>query len=666
MRFWKGLAALVGAAFIHVAAFAAQPSIEDIWRLPAFIGPTLSPNGQYFAVTTPIKGRMNLAVIDLATRKAVGLTNFDNYDVVDVHWVGNERLVFSLGQYNTPVGDLNGVYSGGLFAVGRDGSDFRVIAPTFKVMQNDGHFVYRYVAYDGRVHGSDEEIFALSNERTATAADLYRLNVKTGKKVLLTPERPERTTNWVQDRNDVPRVAYSFVKDEPIIIVSYREKADAPWQELFRFRSGDEATFPLWFDDDNETLIVASNIGRPTMGIFRYDPKKRVLGELLAQHPRYDMGADQNGQGLPGIVTDPQSRKIVGFRVDGAKPETVWVDAEYAKLQRTIDAALPETLNTFYKAPGGKRVLVTSRSDRRTARWYMLDTEKSTLEELFASRPWLTADKLVEMQPVFYKTRDGQEQLAYLFLPPDRKPGERVPMVVHIHGGPWARADFWGGFGFGTREGQLFASRGYAVLLPQFRGTTGLGTKLYTSSVRQFGKTMQEDIEDATDWAIKEGYADATRVCLSGASYGGYSTLMGLAKTPNKYKCGVAGLAVTDIELLLTSGWGDIPRSEAGLKTWKAMAGDPDKDRDMLHAVSPVYLADRMKAPVLIYAGVDDIRVPLEQMKNMRAALEKEGKKVVWIQKDLEGHGFAKLENNVDLYTQVLKFLDENIGKGSH
>jgi len=202
------------------------------------------------------------------------------------------------------------------------------------------------------------------------------------------------------------------------------------------------------------------------------------------------------------------------------------------------------------------------------------------------------------------------------------------------------------------------------VLVPQFRGTTGFGATQFNSSRRQLGKTMQEDIEDATDWAVKEGYADSGRVCLSGASYGGYSTLMGLAKTPTKYQCGIAGLAVTDLELILTSGYGDIPRNESALKFWKTMAGDPKTDGDAMRAVSPVYLADRIKAPVLIYAGVDDIRVPLEQMKNMREALAKVGKSVVWIQKDKETHGYVKLENNVDLYTQVLDFLDKNIGKG--
>jgi dipeptidyl aminopeptidase/acylaminoacyl peptidase len=667
MKFLKTwlVAAMATWTLASMPAAAAPLSIEDIWKAPQFRGPTLSPNGQYVAVTMAVKERMNLAIVDLATRKASIITNFDNGDVVDVNWVGNERLVFSIGQLNKPVGDLAQLSQGGLFTITREGKEFRVISPTVKQQMDSGQNVLRSWEYDGRVEGSEEEVFARANEVSERSNDLYKVNVRTGKRELLTQGRPDFTQSFIRDRNDVPRVATSFLKNEPVFIISYRDDAKSPWQELTRFNIGSEGMIPMYFDDDNQTLIVASNVGRATTGIFKYDPKKKQLGELLAQHPRFDMGASANGERLPGIIVDPKTRQVAGFAVAGAKYETVWIDPTYAALQKSIDAALPDTINTFRRIPNGNRLLITSYSDRKPGRWYILDQDKKSLEDLFSSRPWLTADKLVPMQTVFYKTRDGQEQMAYLFVPADRKPGERLPMVVHIHGGPWARADMWGTMGFGEREGQLFASRGYAVLVPQFRGTTGLGTKLYTSSVHQMGKNMQNDIEDATDWAIKEGHADAGRVCLSGASYGGYSTLMGLAKTPAKYKCGVAGLAVTDLELIMTSSYGDIPRSEIGLKIWKAMAGDPDKDAAMLREASPVNLAKRMKASILIYAGIDDIRVPLEQMKNMRSALEKEGKSVVWIAKEEEGHGFAKLENNVDLYTQVLDFLDKNIGKGS-
>ncbi len=635
---------------------AGPPPIADYWKLPAYANPVLSPNGRYFAVSSEIGGRLNLVVIDLEERKGLGLTRFTDFDVLGVRWVGNERLVFTLGQFNSPTGP--GQFDGaGLFSVHRDGKESRKLSPTVRELRNSGNFVYRGFDYAGRVPGSDEEILAVAPDRTADGLDLYRLNVRTGRKQLLTDKRPERVERYILDRERVARVALASIKDSPDVVVHFRETAESPWRELYRYNGLlAYGNIPEAFDDDNVHLLVRSNLDSDTHGIYRYDPRSNKLGEKLVAHPRFDLDAG-------AVLLDPKTRAVTGYTVDAAKPETVWIDPVYEKRQKMLDQALPGRINDFFPTPDGKKLVVASYSDREPLRWYLLDEARLAMEELFASKPWLGPDKLVEQRPFFYKTRDGLEILGYYFLPRTYKPGDKLPTVVHIHGGPWARADSWGA-GFGVTEGQLLASRGYAVVVPNFRGTTGLGRKIFESHVRQWGKTMQEDIEDATDWAIQQGFADAGRICLSGASYGGYSTLMGLAKTPDKYKCGLAGLAVTDLEMLMTSVAGDIPQNEVGLQYWKLSAGDPAKDRAALRAVSPAYLADRIKAPVLMYSGTDDIRVPIEQPQAMRKALEAQGKKVVWIAKKDEGHGFGKLENNVDLYTQILDFLKQHIGDG--
>jgi dipeptidyl aminopeptidase/acylaminoacyl peptidase len=176
---------------------------------------------------------------------------------------------------------------------------------------------------------------------------------------------------------------------------------------------------------------------------------------------------------------------------------------------------------------------------------------------------------------------------------------------------------------------------------------------------------MQEDVEDAVAWTVKQGYADADRVCISGSSYGGYATLMGVAKTPNLYKCGVAGFAVADLEMLITSPAGDIPYNKAGLAFWKVMVGDPAIETDVtaMRAVSPTYLADRIKAPIYLVSGADDYRVPLEHAQKMRAALRKAGKEPKWMVKENEAHGFGKVQNRVEMYNSVMGFFDEHIGK---
>ena len=411
-------------------------SIEDVWKRPAIAQPRLSPNGRYFAVLSPVNDRLNLAIVDLETRKGVAITNFRDFDVQDVAWVGNERLVYSLGQFNAPSG-AGLQEGGGFFMVSRDGKESRQLSPMVRDVRRTGGYVYRGYTYLRSVPGSDEEIIAIGNIRSQDSADVYRLNVKTGRAALLTPTRPERVqfddgaedqapVGWVLDGNLVPRVAVSNPKDTTVSIVSYRKDESAPWVELNRYDFVKGPAFvPLYFEKDNQTLLVATNAGRETMAVYRYDPDARKLGELVAQHPKFDMGADARGRAVPGPLRDSKTDEVVGFRVRADKTETVWTDERYQRLQRMIDAALPDTLNTFVRTPDGDRLIVTALSDVQSVRWYLLDEKKKTMEELFASRPWLTSDQLTPMLPFTLKTSDGLEISSYYFLPRGHKPGER-------------------------------------------------------------------------------------------------------------------------------------------------------------------------------------------------------------------------------------------------
>jgi dipeptidyl aminopeptidase/acylaminoacyl peptidase len=668
MKALRGLLFAIGATAGAVGALApafAQPiPIADLFRPPAYANPTLSQNGRYFAVSVPRNGKMNIAIVDLEERKVSVVTDEREFDILDVRWVGNERLVFTLGQANSPTG-AGQFDGGGLFMVSRDGKESRRLSPTFKEMRYQNQSVYRGYSLARTLPGNDEEVLVTGNQRDADSVDLYRMNVRTGRVTLLTERRPDRVAGYVLDNNYVARVAISTVKDENVYILHYRKSADAPWEEIWRYdNTKAQMLMPLAFEADNQTLQVAYNVDRPTTAVYRYDPNTRKLGELIAQHPRYDMGADASAQPVPGPIVDFKTNRVIGYSVAGDRPETVWIDEDYARLQRMIDATLKDTHNQFRRTPAGDKILITSYSDRQPVKWYLLDEKKRTLEELFSSRPWLKPEQLVEQRSFIFKTRDGLEIPGYYFLPKDRKPGERLPTVVHIHGGPFVRADFWGS-GFGYREGQLMASRGYAVIVPNFRITPGLGNKIYYTGFGTYGREMLNDHEDAAKWAIAEGIADPQRICMSGASYGGYATLMSLAKFPEMFRCGIAGLMVSDMQLQLTSPAGDTFWNEAWVKFWLNVIG-VKRIGDIPPEISPVNIAAKIKQPLLVYAGEDDIRTPLEQTTRMVRALERAGNKPkAVIIKPKEGHGFGKTENNVELYEAIFKFLDENIGPGS-
>lgn len=659
-----GLAALTMSAVATAADDPNMPTVEEIFKSPAIAGITMSPNGKFMAATMPYKGRMNLAVVDLETRKASALSGYTDFDVTGATWLGNDRIIYSLGQLNSPTGPGR-ADGGGLFVIGRDGQEFRRLSMTTKEMRARNDFVFRQLALFRRIPGNDEEVIASGNMTSADSEDLYRLNVRTGRYTLLTGGRPaDYTTEWILDSKLVPRVVTAWIRDTQTFVTYYRKDEKSDWTEISRYDRDKGPTFvPLAFESNDQTLQVAYNGGRDTMAVFRYDPNAKKIGELIAAHPRFDMGAAADGSGVPGVITDPRTDRILGYRVNAGKPEVVWLDEKYAATQAALDRALPNRINGFARSPDGKRLIVTSYSDTVPRRWYLYDEEAKTLEPIGSAQPWLDG-KLPEQRIMSYRTRDGLDIAGYYFLPKDYKPGTKLPTVVHVHGGPFARADNFGG-GFGVSEGRLFASRGYAVIVPNFRITPGLGSKIYYAGFGTIGRQMSDDHEDAVKWGIEQGFVDPDRVCISGASYGGYAALQALVRNTNDmWKCAVAGLAVTDYEYQLTSRDGDSAGSESGVAYWKSVLGTKDLKSSLIKEISPVFNAGRIKKPVFLYAGEDDIRVPIKQISQMAKELERAGNPAkAFVIKPEEGHGFGKVENRVDTWTQILGFLEESIGK---
>jgi dipeptidyl aminopeptidase/acylaminoacyl peptidase len=633
------------------------PSVEEIWKLPSLSGLTISRSGRYLAATASSGGRMNLVVIDLETKKADLLTSFKDYDVLSPSWVGEERIIFSLGQFNTPTGPAQGD-GGGLFVVGRDGKNSRKLIPTLKEQRG----IRRQLRFVRTIPGTTDEVIASGNMDEVQSNDLYRLNLITGKYVLISQGRPNfAAENWLVNDKLEPVVVTGYIKDT-LIKATFRKTKQNEWKEINRFDVTKGPAFvPRALSKDGEYMQVATDFQRSTMGVFKYDFATDKLGELLAGHPRYDMGADASGTAVRGVILAPESDALLGYAVDGDKLDRVWLDEKFAARQASIDRALPNRVNSISLTPNATRFLVTSSSDVSRERWYLYDESAKTLEEIGASRPWLDG-KLVEQRPFSYKSRDGLDIPGYYFLPPGAKPGQKFPTVVHIHGGPFARADTWGS-GFGVAEGQLFASRGYAVVVPNFRITPGLGSATYFKGFGAFGRQMSDDHEDALQWAIDAGFVDKGNVCISGASYGGYAALWALSRPSNPFKCAIAGLAVTDLRTQLTDRAGDTADNDSGVKFWLSVLGANSTSDKLLDELSPINVADKIKKPVFFYSGRDDYRVPIVQIEKMVGALAASGNPPKGhIVLPNEGHGFGKLENRVSTWTKLLEFLDSQIG----
>jgi dipeptidyl aminopeptidase/acylaminoacyl peptidase len=296
-------------------------------------------------------------------------------------------------------------------------------------------------------------------------------------------------------------------------------------------------------------------------------------------------------------------------------------------------------------------------SDQNPGIYLLLDLDKHKLTPLATRMKWIKPAQMAPMLSVKYQARDGIVIHGFLTVPVGHQPKD-LPLVVMPHGGPWVR-DVWG---FDPMV-QLLANRGYAVLQMNYRGSPGYGEELFEKAHRQIGKAIQDDIEDATRWAIAAGVADPKHIAIMGASYGGYSTLFALGHNPELYRCGISLAGVTDWPAIYDDRRGDPDAKEAN-KYWRREIGDPDKDQETLKAISPVNFADKITAPVLIVQGKDDHTVPREQAKLMISALEKVGRTPESLFISELAHGYGNERQRLQIYKAVVAFLEKNLGPG--
>lgn len=627
--------------------------VEDFFKKPAYGGrPILSPDGKNLAVLTPRNGKFVLAVIDLETRQPKVIASDPDWNITAPMWVNNERLIFSITRGVDSVMEDN--KGGGLFAVNRDGSSFRKLVVTRKEAES-GTVPYRPVRVIGRVANDSNELFVVNNERGRDtelgASDVFRMDTTNGRMRLLTFDNPGKVSSWVLDHAQSIRIAQAISVDTQSKrikqTVFYRDNEKTVWRIIYSAYA-DEGTLisVLGFAFDNKTMFVSGRFkGRDKESIHIWDFSKNEAGEVIADHPEVDI-AD-------GLEFDIDRKKLIGVAVNGLKPEMYFFDKDYANIQVALNASFPgQTVNFQWH---GKRAVVMTSGIHNVGKAYLYDTEKKVLEYLYTVKPELEGKRLSEQTVIRYAARDGLQIPAYLTLPEGREP-KKLPLVAYIHGGPHSRDRY----GYDPMT-QMLASRGYAVFQPQFRMSTGFGWKHHTAGWKQWGLAMQDDVTDGIESLIKQGIVDRNRVCIIGASYGGYATMYGLVKDPDFYKCGVNWVGVTDVKLLFTVSWSDTqgPFME-NMGTF--MHGNPKTDEAYFQKVSAIENAHRIKAPVLMAYGSEDIRVPLIHGEKMRDKLIKQGNMVDWMVMTGEGHGWAKESNNILWGKTVLNFIDKHIG----
>ena len=647
------------------AASAAQIPVQDFFRLPSAKSPRLSPSGKKLALLIPTEnGRFALAVADISNpTRFVGIARFDDADVDSFGWINDDRLWFDAIDFQAEGGDQLG---NGLFAVNADGSNYLKLISR-RTDRKLGFGVDSNVlpgnrnAFMGIPNDGSDDVYVQHYEWVAEDVPpdtkLMRLNSKTRDlKSLIPVGSPDGVNTWLLDRNREARVAISGDRKNKVM-VHWRDPATNQWKQLTSYDSIDpqvNSFTPIAVDTDGKLLITAidpaTKQGARTSAVFRYDPETgKVSDKPLVSVKGYDFDGH--------VQFDPDSKKLIGITYESDAQGAIWFDPALKADQEAVDKLLPGTVNTLScnRCSGARHLVVHAYSDRQSPVYFLYERASGKLTLIAASRPWLDSAKMAEQDFVRIKARDGMEFPALITRPQGKGP---FPTVVYVHGGPYVRGEEWGF----KSDTQFLASRGYLVIQPEYRGSTGYGDTLFRAGWKQWGLKMQDDITDATKWAIDQGLADPKRIAIAGASYGGYATMMGLVKEPELYKAGINWVGVTDIGLMYEIGWGDFMGGKWMRYGMPRMIGDQTKDAEQLRATSPLKQAARIKQPVLMAYGVEDTRVPLPHGTKMRDALKATGNtNVEWVAYEGEGHGWMLLKNKVDFWTRVENFLGKNV-----
>lgn len=643
-----GVASLLAVDRVPVATFAKPRD---------FYNARLSPDGKCVAFLKDEEGKTWLHFLDLEKKKLTRVDPGKTLDglypkeVAGFDWISDKRVAFITTVWE-------GQYWTGMTAVDRDGQNWKgftgyeVEDEEMPLMAKD--IIYTFNDKTQSVLMSDE---GWSDDNNRVFPDVVRVNTLTaGYKVVV--KNPGDVVGWGTDGAGVVRLGIKSngLKTSAI----YRETEAAPWKTLTPFAEERGRIYPLGFHPDGKNFVVTALSDSKRWSVYFFDPETETL-EDVASHEEYDLIPPSyapaiDGISLAGAVFTGTNQYVAGVRYVTEVPKVDWFDPNLEAIQTMVDRMLPNTANIITSWSNDMRkLLVMGFSDRDPGSYYLIDLagEKPKFILLAHSRKDFPVEQMASRFAVSYPSRDGKTIRAYLTLPVGAEK-KNLPFVVMPHGGPKVR-DFQG---FDLRA-QFLANRGYAVLQMNYRGSPGYGQEFYKLGKREIGKGVQDDIEDGTRWVIDKGLADPKRIAIMGGSYGGYSALFALGKSPDMYRCGISICGVTDWAAILEGMKTDYKFSYAIWVDWIGK-GKPEK----LRAISPVAFADLIKAPVLMFQGKVDRIVPPDQADKMQVALKKAGNPAQLTYYSGEGHGFTKEKNLVDMYTKIETFLAQHLGPG--
>jgi len=616
--------------------------LETFFKYSEIHSLSISPTGKYLAAKVKIKDNMQLAVMLADNKKIISVMNFGNdSEVGNFGWLNNDRVYASMVD---KVGPLEKPQATGfLFSANADGSKKRQLLPT-KARPGKAVGIRAGFRIVDTLKGDDKNI--LISIIDSKFSSIYKMNVYNGRQVRVAKAKQEYGRLFT-DNNQVVRLSigttYDKKKGQRITTIYHRDNNDANWQLIDERDEKSEIFSPMSFTKDSKKLYV--NTGT---AIKLYDPKtkqlttvKELSGDATIERPIYDL--DPNNPSLIGVIREPGY--LTQEYLDESHPDV--------QLLKSLSASFPEDfVRVTNSTEDGNNLLIVTYSDVKQGTYYLYNRTTNKMSFLLNTAPNRDPKLMAKMKPFSFIARDGLEIRGYLTLPKGKS--KNLPLVQVVHGGPYGVKDSW----FYNPEAQYFANLGYAVMQVNYRGSGGRGKGFEYDNFRKMGMEMQDDLTDSVKWAVKEGIADKDRVCIYGASYGGYAAMMGVVKEPDLYKCAIPYVGVYDIAIQKDKS--DTRLHKAGRKfleeAWNAY------DEEFVKERSAIYHLDKLKAALFLVHGRMDKRVPIKNYDLLAEKLDEMNYPYESLIEDHEAHGFRDQENVYNLYKKVGAFLDKHIG----
>lgn len=638
--------AVVFATLLGTTAVTAKIPHENFYVMPSYGNLSLSPNGKYMAGGKIMdNGELHGFIWQRRTGELVSEMKLaDEYGLQKITWVDNERVLLQFGVDSEMYEGMSPV--GLIAAMNVDGERKRII---WSGVTSD----YGGFEGGGLVNKIDKDHYLIqvypsgSGMRKFPYVYFYRLNIETGKskKLYRSPIRAakpiikkgkdgeEEITHWV-----------GMLPDSFRHVVVAEKQQDGSWKETVYDPVEGEFT-PLMYHKDGKALLYRDTFGGPTRGLVSVDLETKEK-TLIYRHPHVD---------YTRTLRDDDGN-FWGASIEYDYPKTIYFDEDnyYAQVQKKMEATFKNhRIDIVSKTADGNEWLIHVRSDKILGKYYIYNEFDGSLKFVANRAPQIDPSEMTTDHAVRFQARDGLTIPAYITTPNGWKPGDKkLPLIMLTHGGPHGIRDNWGAF-----ERAIWANEGYAVMAVNYRGSGGFGRDFLYDWYGHWGLEMQDDITDATHWAIEQGIADPDRVCLYGASYGGYASLMGVVREPDLYKCTIGYVGVYDLNVMMETG--DVSLRHAGVKYLeKALGGTYEKRK----AQSPAPNAHKIKAPVFLMHGDLDYRAHFKNYEVMRDALKAQNHRFETLRIPKAGHGARNAKSRLEIHCRMKDFFERHIG----